>query len=327
MAVAGAGFVETLGHPVLPGSHRQILFVLPPGTGTLGVGQELAAHGLVRSPFYFDVLGFISGGSTHLEAGTYLLGPGMSPSAMLRRLVSGQTATVTVTVIPGSTVTAVAAALARSRLFSAQAFLAYAHKAAPPVGFQEPRDVRDPLEGFLFPDTYKIPLGSTPAQVVSMMETAFQAAFPKADQKVAAREGLSPLQVLTLASIVEREAKFESERPTIAGVFRNRLNDHMPLQSDATVIYAARIPAGGTLTPEDLRVKSPYNTYAFRGLPPGPIANPGRASIEAALHPGHVPFLFFYGLPDGRQIFSRTYAEQLRAEAKYGAPALKTGAK
>lgn len=318
MVAAGAGLVETLGEPVAPGSHVRALVVIPSGSGAFGVGQALARGGLVRSAAYFDTVAFLSGASTRLEAGTYLLGPGMSPSAIVQKLVAGDTATVRVTVVPGTTVTEVAATLARAHLFSAGSFLAYARTAKPPPGFAEPPGVRDPLEGFLYPDTYKIPLGSTPAQVVALMETAFEAAFPASDQKLAVREGLSPLEVLTLASIVEREARFASERPTIAGVFMNRLHDHMPLQSDATVLYAARVVPGAPLTAKDLAVKSAYNTYRVRGLPPGPIANPGSASITAALHPAHVPYLFFYGLPDGRHVFSRTYAGQLRAEARYG---------
>ena len=317
VAVLGAGLVQTLGEPPAPGSRAEKLVVIPSGAGTLGVGQVLRRNGLIRSAAYFDAIALLSGASTRLEAGTYEMGPGMGPFTILRRLVAGATATVRVTVIPGSTVREVAASLARAHLFSSKTFLNYADHAKPPPGFTESKAVRDPLEGFLFPDTYKIPLGSTPAQVVAMMKTAFEAAFPETDRRAALREGLSPLQVLTLASIVEREAKFESERPTIAGVFLNRLRRHMPLQSDATVVYAARV-VGGTLTAQDLRVKSPYNTYAVTGLPPGPIANPGRASIEAALHPAHVPYLFFYGLPDGRHIFSRTYAGQLRAERTYG---------
>lgn len=312
--------METLGEPVSPGSHQRERVVIPSGAGTVGVGRLLARRDLIRSAPYFDAMAFFSGASTRLEAGTYLLGPGMHPSGIIGRLVAGDTATVRVTVIPGSTVTEVAASLARARLFPARAFLAYAAVAKPPPGYADPSGVRDPLEGFLYPDTYRIPLGSTPAQVAAMMEAAFEAAVPPADQKLAAREGLSPLEALTLASIVEREARFASERATIAGVFMNRLKDHMPLQSDATVMYAARVPPGGPLTAKDLQVKSPYNTYRVRGLPPGPIANPSGASIVAALHPARVPYLFFYGLPDGRHVFSRTYAGQLRAEARYGAP-------
>jgi len=318
VAALGVGVVETLGYPARPGSRVERLVVVPTGAGTLAVGRILARAGLVRSAAYFDGLALVSGGSTRLEAGTYRLSPSMTPAEILQKLVAGDTATVTVTVIPGSTVREVAQSLGATGLFSATAFLRYAVHAKPPPGFAEGPGVTDPVEGFLFPDTYKIPLGSTPAQVVTMMEAAFVRAFPPENAALARREGLTPLEVVTLASIVEREAKLPQERPIIAGVFLNRLRDQMPLQSDATVLYAAHVPPGGRLTARDLAVQSPYNTYRVRGLPPGPIANPSLASLEAALHPARVPYLYFYGLPSGRLIFSRTYAGQLRAEAQYG---------
>ena len=174
------------------------------------------------------------------------------------------------------------------------------------------------LEGFLFPDTYFLPARKVPARLlVTMMLARFgQIVWPKLEN----RSGqLGPFQVVTLASIVEREAKRESERPVIAGVFLARLRLGIPLGSDPTVEYALGLhedPAH-PLTLADVRAASPYNTYRHRGLPPGPIANPGMACIEATLHPAKTPYLYFVARGDGTHAFSRTYRQQLAAERMY----------
>jgi UPF0755 protein len=313
----GTVVAQGLGAPVHPGSSRRVLVTIPPGTGLRGVARRLAQRGLVRSAIFFEVLALVSGEGTRLEAGTYALSPGMDAARILSVLSRGQVATATVTVVPGMTVQQVARRLAALRVVGAASFMGYAHRFRPPAPFVEPPGVRDPLEGFLFPNTYRVNLGSSPLQVVApMVQGVVQALGPQA-QALARREGLTPYQVLTLASMVEREARLPWERPLVAAVFLNRLRRHMPLQSDATVYYAARVPAGQPLTAQDLRTPSPYNTYLAPGLPPGPIANPSLASIQAVLHPRSVPYLYFVILPNGRAIFSTTYQEQLQAERTY----------
>ena len=216
--------------------------------------------------------------------------------------------------VPGMTVAEVAAAVQRSGLVSAQAFLRYAAHAAPPPGFAPNGRVQQPLEGYLYPDTYRIPIGATPAEIAAPMLAAFEAAFGPEERAAARAEGLTPAQAVTLASIVEREASQPAVRRRVAGVFMNRLRLGMPLGSDATVYYAADVAPGRPLVAADFRVASPYNTYRNAGLPPGPIDNPGGGALAAALHPAKVPYLYFFARPDGRYVFSRSYAGQLAAE-------------
>jgi UPF0755 protein len=312
LAVAVA--VYQAGRPPRPGTRRSHFVVVPPGTGVTGVARLLRRRGMIRSALYFEALSLVTGQSRDLEAGTYSLSPGMAPGKVLHLLASGDVAAARVTVVPGMTVAEVARVVATSGLVSAAAFLGYVKTAKPPAGFAPTGQVREPLEGYLYPDTYRLALGSSPAQVVAPMLAAFERAFGPSEKAAARAEGLTPAQAVTLASIVEREAATGSLRREVAGVFMNRLHGHMPLGSDATVYYAAQVPPGQHLTAAELSSQSPYNTLRHTGLPPGPIDSPGGGALAAALHPAHVPYLYFYARPDGRYVFSRTYAGQLAAE-------------
>jgi UPF0755 protein len=174
-------------------------------------------------------------------------------------------------------------------------------------------------EGFLFPETYQVPINSSARDLVRIMTREFAAAWKPGWDYRAQALGMSRRDVLTLASIVEGEARVDSERPVIAGVYVNRLRIGMPLQADPTVQYAIELKTGRPKTrlfEKDYEVQSPYNTYLHSGLPPGPINSPGLRSIEAALNPAQLPFLYFVATPDGHHIFSRTYQEHLQAVAR-----------
>ncbi|MCL6595237.1 MAG: endolytic transglycosylase MltG [Firmicutes bacterium] len=309
----GAGTV-TSAAPARPGERRTVLVRIPAGAGLMDVARTLGRYGLVRSPVYFAFLAWVRGDASRLEAGTYRLSPGMPPGDILRRLVRGETATVAVTVVPGMTVVEVAHVLAAHGLVGVAAFLRYAAHAAPPPGFAAAAGVRQPLEGYLYPDTYRIPVGSTPAEIVAPMLREFAAAFGPQERAAARAEGLTPAEAVTLASIVQREASDPHVRRLVAAVFLNRLRLGMPLGSDATVYYAADVAPGGRLTRADFALPSPYNTYLHTGLPPGPIDNPGGGALTAALHPARADYLYFFARPDGRYVFSRTYAQQVAAE-------------
>lgn len=303
--------------PVRPEANAvRPLVIIPAGVGLGGVANVLRARGLIRSVAFFEAYALATGDSRRLEAGTYRLSPAMSTPAIVRALATGQTAAVTFTVVPGMTVAQVAERAAALGLGTASAFLAYARTASPPPGFLPGGGVRDPLEGYLYPDTYRIGVGASPAEVVAPMLAAFGRAFGAQARAAARKEGLTPTGAVTLASIVEREASRASVRREVAGVFLNRLRLGMPLGSDATVYYAAKVAPGGALTAADLDVPSPYNTYRRRGLPPGPIDNPSGGALAAVLHPAHTPYLYFFARPDGTYVFSRTYAGQLAAERK-----------
>jgi UPF0755 protein len=175
------------------------------------------------------------------------------------------------------------------------------------------------FEGFLRPETYAVPVGIPATELVRLMVEEFKRAWVPAWTARLDTLRMTQLELVTLASIIEGEARVDAERETIAGVYRNRLRIGMALQADPTVQYAITLLTGKRrprLYEKDYLIQSPYNTYLHPGLPPGPVDSPSRRSIEAALHPADVPFLYFVARPDGRHIFSRTYDEHLRAVAR-----------
>jgi UPF0755 protein len=180
----------------------------------------------------------------------------------------------------------------------------------PPAGMPTPGPgVRDPYEGYLFPATYKFPFGTTAAQAVKIMWQVFtQRALPLYESQ---HTSLSLSQWVTLASIIQREDKWPNDAAKVSGVFTNRLHIGMRLQSDATVRYALDNLPRGALDYQQLQVASPFNTYLHKGLPPGPISNPGMMALSAALKPASVPYLYFLALPSGRILFATTYKGQL----------------
>lgn len=204
-------------------------------------------------------------------------------------------------------------ALERAGLVSAEAFL----QAASDPGLIESLGIEGyPFEGYLFPETYNFPKGVTAEQIIKKMVDHFRSVFTPAWTERAHAMGFTIHQVVTLASIVEKETSKPEERPLIASVFLNRLKRRMRLESDPTVIYGIK-DFDGNLTRKDLRTMSPYNTYRIKGLPPGPIANPGRASIEAVLYPSEEPYLYFVSKNDGSHHFSPTLREHNRMVRRY----------
>jgi UPF0755 protein len=175
------------------------------------------------------------------------------------------------------------------------------------------------LEGYLFPDTYGLPRGTTAVRLVDLMVERFRDAYGPALQEAAKAQALTTRQVVTLAALVEKETAQADERPLVAAVYRNRLVRGMPMQADPTVVYALRLAGryDGNIRKADLSLDSPYNTYRYPGLPPGPIAAPGRASIEAVLSPANVSFLYFVSRNDGTHVFSQTLTQHNANVAEY----------
>ncbi|MCM8788788.1 MAG: endolytic transglycosylase MltG, partial [Candidatus Omnitrophica bacterium] len=171
------------------------------------------------------------------------------------------------------------------------------------------------LEGFLFPDTYKFPYGVSKEAVAKKMIEKFWDVIQSIKPDIINLKRDELVKIITIASIIEKEAEVDSERPIVAGIFYNRLKRNMPLQSCATIKYA--IGNKKNLGLQDLKVQSPYNTYKHRGLPPGPICNPGKKSLEAAIHPSKTSYLFFVSKGDGTHYFSTTYSEHLSAKNFY----------
>lgn len=314
-ALARVGwYYETHAPKRAPEATPQSLTV-PPGASAEAIGQQLRVIGLVRHPLIFRALVVLRGDGVRIKAGAYTFDGPLSLNDIVDELVQGQTVRHDITVPEGRTRADVAEIVAAHGM-DAKAFL---------VASSDPAPVRDldpvasDLEGYLFPDTYDVPPGPhAAAEIVRHMVQRFRdVAVPLLPRLT--QSGLSLRQVVTLASIVELETARKEERPRIAAVFLNRLHRGMPLQTDPTVIYALRLAGGydGNIHKKDLGIDSPYNTYKYPGLPPGPIASPGREAILAVLAPAPVKDLYFVSRNDGTHQFSETLAEHERAVNKY----------
>ncbi len=284
---------------------------IPQGAGPALIGRLLTEAGVVRDELSFRIALWRSGQARRLQAGEYRFDAPLSAREVIDRIARGDVFLRPVTFPEGLTMRQMSEVFERAGFGTAEAFLGAARHAAL-VHDLDP-DAPD-LEGYLFPNTYSLARGVTADQLVQRMVTAFRSALTPDMIERAAERGLSVRQLVTLASLVEKETAKPDERTIIAAVYTNRLRVGMGLQCDPTVIYALE-RAGvydGNLTRQNLRFDSPYNTYVYAGLPPGPIAAPGRASLEAAARPADVPYLYFVSRNDGSHVFSVTYEEHRR---------------
>jgi UPF0755 protein len=289
---------------------------IPPGAGPAAIGRRLTAAGVVRDEASFRIALWRSGQARRLQAGEYRFDRAMSAREVIDKLVRGEVFTRPVTFPEGLTMRQMSQIYERDGVGSASDFM----RAAQNVELIRDIDpgARD-LEGYLFPNTYSLPRKSSAADLIERMVTAFRDALTPELVERAAVRGLSVREFVTFASLVEKETAKSEERPVVAAVYANRLKIGMGMQCDPTVIYALE-RAGrytGNLTREDLKVDSPYNTYRYAGLPPGPIASPGRASLEAAANPAAVPYLYFVSRNDGSHVFSTTLDEHNRNVFEY----------
>ena len=286
---------------------------LPAHEGTIEIATRLESAGAIRSRWGFLALAAVRGTIRSLKAGEYELPQGTTALGALRLIESGRVRQYALLHPEGATVAEVARALEQLKLARAGDV---ARVAADPA-FLKAHGIEGPsVEGYLFPDTYYFVKGMRPEEILGRMVQRLRAKLGP-DLATRARErGLSVHQLLTLASIIEREAVVPDEAPIISGVFWNRLKRDMPLQADPTVQYAVR-KERGTLTRADLNTDHPYNTYRNAGLPPGPIASPGQRAIDAALEPAPVKYLYFVAIDDRRHQFSVTIEEHNAAVARY----------
>ena len=290
---------------------------IPHGASRRAVAHILEKTGVIRNSFAFELYA-----RRHpkrmLQAGEYAFDHALSGKEVFWKLASGQVYEQPFTVREGETIYDIARDLEAAKYMSADDFL----KAA-----EDPSQINDlfpearTLEGFLFPATYNLPKHAPAEELTGMMVRKFRDAL--ADVLPNGSEWSDPTisisSVVTLASLVERETPKPDERPLVAGVFTNRLVKNIPLQCDPTVIYALQMDDEykGTLTLRDLRINSPYNTYRNRGLPPGPIGNPGEVALRAALHPATTDYLYFVANAQGGHFFAATLAEHNENVAKY----------
>jgi peptidoglycan lytic transglycosylase G len=286
---------------------------IPAHSGFLDVAQTLGRAGVIKSPVGFALLTLLRGNMRSLKAGEYQIPQGANTVAVLTMLAGGQVLQHTVVFREGDTITELAAQLGVEGLANADDVLRLTRD----VLFLRTLDIpADSLEGYLFPDTYQFVKGMMPEEILARMVTRMRERV-SADILAAARSrDLSFHQLLTLASIIEKEAVDRSEMPLISAVFWNRLRVEMPLQADPTVQYAVG-KERRRLTRDDLLVDSPFNTYRRVGLPPGPIASPSLAAIRAAVNPADVSYLYFVAIDDRRHQFSVTLAQHNAAVARY----------
>ncbi|MEK7850340.1 MAG: endolytic transglycosylase MltG [Deltaproteobacteria bacterium] len=307
-------------------THYYIALFIPPGQSTTAVVVEfetgasfkqitktLKEKGLIRDLKAFTLLATLRGSMKKVQAGEYELNATMLPAGVLEKLEKGLVIRHQITIPEGYNIREIAELLEQNSLSQKEKFLAKASDKAflPTIGIGAAT-----AEGFLFPDTYQFPKGMSEETIIKKMVSRFREVSAGDLEMGAKAAGLSVKEVVTLASIVEKETGDASERPRIARVFLNRLKNGIPLQSDPTVIYGIK-DFNGNLTRKDLLTKTPYNTYRRRGLPPGPIANPGADSIKAVLYPEEGPYLYFVSRNDGTHYFSRTLSEHNRAVYKY----------
>lgn len=312
LLLIGIGLYRTALAPASDDTSTRLVHVKNMGLRQLAV--TLKEKGLIRSANAFRLLAQTNMAldKTKLpRAGYYDLSPSMSAEEILARLYEGKVARRKVTFPEGFTVTQMAERLEKDFDIPRADFMAAAQGArvTRALDFTLPRGL---LEGYLFPSTYSFNVGEKPGLIVSEMVATLNETFVKPHKAEIARQALSVHELVTVASLVEREARVGSERPLIAGVIRNRLAKGMRLQIDATVQYALGKHKSRLLY-RDLKVQSPYNTYLHAGLPPGPICNPGLDCLMAALRPAKTDKLFYVAKADGSHVFTRTYQEHLQA--------------
>ena len=295
------------------------------------VSDLLAKEELITNRLYFRLLGKFTGSEKRIKPGEYALSMTMRPTEILDLLVKGRILQHEVIIPEGSTSRQIGKVLEEARLLPADVFEKVIQD---PSLMSELGTEGENLEGYLFPNTYQFPKRTPPAEIVKRMVNQFMTVYDESFRERAIQLRMTQREVATLASIIEEETASPSERALISAVFHNRLKKKMRLQSDPTVIFSL-VDFKGRLTKKNLSVPSPYNTYRFRGLPPGPISNPGRDALYAALYPANVDYLFFVSKNDGTHYFSKTLKDHNWAVHKYqkrktadAAPVpLQTGAK
>jgi UPF0755 protein len=290
-----------------------VIIDFPVGTSLSTLYDLLEQRGIVRSSFKFRLYARLNGEARNIKAGEYEFSTALRPGTVLSKLVRGEVLLHQVTFPEGVTRQDIAALLAAQGLANREQVSAMAADAdlAKDLGIAAPT-----LEGYLFPDTYRFARHLPVATILRTMVDRFRQYFGAAQEERARKLGLTRHEVVILASVVEKETGFAPERPLIAGVFLNRLRRGIPLQSDPTIIYG--IPDfDGNLTRAHLVTDTPYNTYTRRGLPAGPICNPGAAALDAVLSPATTSYLYFVGKGDGTHHFSATLAEHNAAVARY----------
>ncbi|AYF43651.1 YceG family protein [Halobacteriovorax sp. BALOs_7] len=271
------------------------------------INYRLAQDKLIYSPRLFHRYVKFEGHLTDFKAGRYVIPEGITMSELLKLLISGKSLTVKVTIPEGYNLFQIAKVLADEKIVDEKAFIKAAKDKKLTQAFGIPANR---MEGYLYPDTYQFHEKMEPKAIIESMYSNFKDKIKDLDFS---KVNLTKHQIVTLASMVEKETGAKFERPTISGVFHNRLKKRMRLQSDPTTIYGIWESYNGNIRKKHLRQKTPYNTYKISGLPVGPIANPGYAALKAALNPKTHRYLYFVSKNDGTHVFSETYKQHREA--------------
>ncbi len=288
-----------------------IAFAIEPGLGASEILRRLETVGALSDARVARLYLIHRLGDPPLKAGEYELSGELDTPGVLDKLIRGEVVTHPVTLLEGRVMEEIADALAEAGFGDRESFLAF---------MQDPQWIKDldprapNLEGYLYPDTYRFARGTSEKTIVKQLVDTFRRRFEERVRPVLEESDLDFRELVTLASIIEKEALLDDERPIIAGVYSNRLERGIALYADPTVIYALRLQGtwDGNIRKPDLQIDSPYNTYRYPGLPPGPICSPGIASLVAAATPASVPYLYFVSRNDGSHVFARTLSEHNR---------------
>jgi len=291
----------------------RVVVNIAPGESFNAFAAGLERLDIITSQLRFKILARLKGEDKHIKAGEYAFSAAMTPMQVLDTVVNARVLLHRLTIPEGHTIAQITAEITQAGISDAQAFEALAR--GPDLIATLGRDLPS-LEGYLFPDTYYFPRQVPAHTIIATMVRNFEDQITDDWRERALELNMSLHELVTLASIIEKETGHPAERPLIASVFHNRLQRNMRLESDPTAVYGIE-NFDGRITRQHLRTPTPYNTYQIRGLPPGPIANPGRAAIEAALYPAETDYLFFVSRNDGTHHFSPTYAEHNEAVRRY----------
>lgn len=297
--------------PVAP--HAEVRLTVKDGSSLIQVANQLEERGIIRSALAMRLLARLQGKEGAIHAGTYSFSKPATPFEILARLVNGDVDLVQVTIPEGFNLEQIAARLAEAGLADHDRLIEAAHD---PQLLQQLAIHADSLEGYLFPETYRFVPGISEPDLLRMMVRQFRDKTASQERSLPKEQQLDEHQLVTLASIIQKETGIDDEMPLIASVFHNRLRRGIPLQTDPTVIYGIK-DFDGNLTRRDLKNPTPYNTYLIKGLPPGPIASPGLKALHAAANPADTDFLYFVARGDGSHQFSKTLREHNRAVRRY----------
>ena len=289
------------------------LIAIPAGQSFHVTTEKLATAQIINSPYKFKIVARLKGYDKKLQAGEYVLSATMSPATILQKMVNGDVRLYRLTIPEGLNLHQISELVDEAGLASRDRFVA----AATSVEFVSKLGLKAAtFEGYLFPETYFFPKHASSSAIITTLVNRFRQIFDATWQQRAEELGFSVHQIVILASIIEKETGAPFERPIISSVFHNRLNKKMRLESDPTVIYGLK-DFDGNLKRKHLETPTPYNTYKIKGLPAGPIANPGKASLEAALYPAETKFIYFVSKKDQTHQFSTNFKDHQRAVQRY----------